>query len=334
MSLKLYRRPGGVIWHYRGTVAKRRLRGSTGTESKERAAQIIARLEDQSHKHSLFGPEAVLTFAQAALRYRAAGKSTRYLDKIEDFWKDTLVRDINPGLIRQSARTLYPGTSGATMNRHVIVPTQAIINFSAESELCPKIQVPRFPVERRVKKPIDMKWVEALASSSPPHLACLALFMLLTGARIGEALSLQWGDVNLTRRVALIRQTKVGKEREAHLPPSLIVALANIERIPGRTVFRYVDKASAWKAWRTAIARAGIEVLSFHCCRHGFATGLLQRGVDPVTVAKLGGWATPQHVFQTYGHARDDKTLTNLLEEHLSDTRDNHKAKKITRSIA
>jgi integrase len=56
-------------------------------------------------------------------------------------------------------------------------------------------------------------------------------------------------------------------------------------------------------------------VLPFHCCRHGFATTLLHKGLDPVTVAKLGGWRTPRHVLETYGHAQEDRTLTNLLSD-------------------
>jgi integrase len=65
---------------------------------------------------------------------------------------------------------------------------------------------------------------------------------------------------------------------------------------------------------------AGIDRLTFHSCRHGFATGLLHRGVDPVTVAKRGGWKTPAHVFATYGHAREDKKVTDLLFDTGSDT--------------
>ena len=40
MPLKVYKRGG--IWHYRGTVAGRRLRGSTGTASKEIAQRIAS----------------------------------------------------------------------------------------------------------------------------------------------------------------------------------------------------------------------------------------------------------------------------------------------------
>jgi hypothetical protein len=38
-----------------------------------------------------------------------------------------------------------------------------------------------------------------------------------------------------------------------------------------------------------------------------------------ITVAKLGGWKSAQHVFQTYGHASDDKTVTDRLFEAPND---------------
>jgi len=312
MPLKLYRR--GKIWHYRGTVAGRRLRGSTGCSSKDIAAQIAAGIETRAWKRRTDGPQAVLTFAQAALMYRAAGKSTRFLDPIEDFWKDTLVKDINAGAIRASATTLYPGTSGATRNRQVIVPTQAIINHAAESELCAKLSVKRFPVDHKIKTPATWQWIETFMRHSPPHLGALACFMFLTGARISEALALRWRDLDLQNRTALIRETKIGSERITHLPPPLLVALANVPPKPGcDTVFRYTAHCSADKSWRAAVKRAGLPPLSFHSCRHGFATALLHSGVDVVTIAKLGGWKTPQHVFQTYGHASDDLTITNRI---------------------
>src|SRR5882757_758525 len=105
MSLKLYRR--GANWHYRGTVAGRRLRGSCKTTNKAIAERQIAEIEIREWKCRHDGPQAILTFAQAALMYRAAGRPTRFLARIEDYWKDTLAKDINPGLIRAMAIELY-----------------------------------------------------------------------------------------------------------------------------------------------------------------------------------------------------------------------------------
>lgn len=315
MPLKLYRRDDGDIWHYRGTVAGRRLRGTTGTAKKEVAQRFIADLETRRWKGHFDGPEAVLTFAQAAILYRDAEKATRFLDKVEDYWKDKPVKSITGGAVRKGAIVTYPNASGATRNRQFIVPTVAIINHAASLDLCRHLKVDRFPVTKKEKEPATWEWVQAFMAVSTPHLGALAAFMFLTGARITEAINLRWADVDLTARRALIKQTKISEERNAHLPPALVAALANIpsNREPDVKVFGYSSRDTAKHPWFAACKRAKIKVLTFHSCRHGFATALLHRRIDPITVAKLGGWKSPQHVFQTYGHAMDDDTLADLI---------------------
>jgi integrase len=308
MPLKIYKR--GEVWHYRGTVAGRRLRGSTGASSKDIAQQIAAREESKAWKRDLHGPEAILTFADAAVLYRRAGKSTRYLEKIEDHFRDTLVKDIEPGTIRQAAIDLYPNAAAATRNRQVIVPAAAIINHAAEFKYCTHIRVKRFKVEKKEKTPVTWEWVETFAAGNKPHLGALAMFMYLTGARISEAVRVTWDDINLHQRTVLIRQSKVGAERIAHLPPPLWLALANLPR--DKRPFRYRQR-SITEVWSNACDRAGVKRLSPHACRHGFATGMLRAGYDVVTVAKHGGWQSVRHVLETYGHAIEDGTITERL---------------------
>ncbi len=166
---------------------------------------------------------------------------------------------------------------------------------------------------KREKEPASWPWVAAFMSSSSPHLGALACFMFLTGARISEALSLGWGDVDFTTRTALIRQTKVGSERRANLPPPLVTSLANIAGDRTGRVFKYAVRHNLKTQWEGAIQRAGIKRLTPHCCRHGFATSLLQAGVDVRTVAELGGWKTPALVLSTYSHAMRDPRLTDRL---------------------
>ena len=313
MPLTLYRR--GKVWHYRGTVAGRRLRGSCKTADKAIASRQIAEIETKQWKCGFDGPEAVLTFAQASIKYRAAGKQTRFLEKIEDYWKDALVQNITPGAIHDAALALYPRATAATRNRQAIVPMQAVINHAADSELCARIRVKRFKVETKSKIPATLEWVEAFRKACKrPQLGALAIFMFLTGARVSEALAVEWEDIDFKAKTVLIRQTKLGNERRAHLPQSLIVVLANLPRSnSGRGVFWYETRNHCLLTWRRAAKRARIAPLSMHSCRHGFATALLQRGIDPVTVAKLGGWKSVRHVFETYGHANDDTTLTDLI---------------------
>lgn len=315
MPLKLYVRDG--IYHYRGSVAGRRLRVSTKTAHKETAQRIAAEAEAREWKRDLDGPEAVLTFAQAAILYRKAGKPDRFLERIEDHWKDTPVRKINNGAVRKAALVLYPEASAATRNRQVIVPTQAIINHAASLDLCRSLKVVRYSVTKKEKQPATWEWVQQFMAVSSPHLGALACFMFLTGARITEALSLTWADVDLSTGRALVRQTKIGAERRPHLPPALVAALANIlsNRNPDDSVFGYSSRDTAKFPWRAACKRAKIASLSFHACRHGFATAMLHRRIDPITVAKLGGWKSPAHLFATYGHAMEDDTLSDLITD-------------------
>ena len=313
MPLKLYRR--GKVWHYRGTVAGRRISGSAGTADKAIAQRIAAEAEARQFRRHLDGPGADVTFAQAALAYRQAEKQTRFLPKIEDYWKDTRIREITTGAIQQSARMLYPNGKGATRNRQVIVPTQAIINFAAELGWCSKIGVKRFPVETKTKEAATLAWAQDFAAEASPHLGALCLFMFATGARIGEAVALTWQDIDLSDRKAVIRQTKIEDTRTAHLQAPVVAALASIggNRNPGELVFGYAGPGSVKKTWDNVIKRAGIVRLTPHCCRHGFATTMLRLGYDVKTVAKLGGWKDAATVLKTYAHALDDQTVTDAM---------------------
>ncbi len=315
MPLKLYQRNG--IWNYRGTIGpaerRSRLRGSCYTSDKDIAARQIAEIETNYWKGHFDSPAAILTFERAALMYLDAGRPSRFLDPIRKHFAGVLIKDISAGKIRQMAIDILPNCSGATRNRQGIVPAQAIINLAAESELCSPIKVKRFKTDSKIKTPVTLEWLEPFMREASPVIGTLALFMFLTGARISEALAVQWDDISLNGCTVLIKQSKVSSERISHLPTRLVAAIANLPRVSGRPVFVYRRRADISRAWYDPAKRAGIKRLSTHCCRHGFATGLLRKGVDVVTVAKLGGWKTPAQVLRTYGHAIDNNKLTDLL---------------------
>ena len=58
----------------------------------------------------------------------------------------------------------------------------------------------------------------------------IALFLFGTGARITEATSVRWADVDFKKCTVLIRKSKLRNERTAHIPNNLFVALANLPR--------------------------------------------------------------------------------------------------------
>lgn len=318
MPHEIYKR--GKIWHYRGSTPKGRFRGTTRTSDKTVAQRVAAQAEKREWDSHLDGPGAHVTFAQATTDYLDAGKPERFLLKLADHFKDTLMRDIGAGQIKAAALKLYPDAKGATRNRQVIAPMLAIINHAAELGWCIPVKVKRFPNDPKVKTPATRAWVEAFAAQADAdnlhHLAALCLFMFATAARSGEACRMVWDDVDLSARTAKLSGNKPTPwTRTAHLPPQIVAALANLggNRCPDDLVFGYAAPGSMKHTWDNVIARAGIDRLTPHCCRHGFATSMLHAGIDPVTIAKRGGWKDAAIVVRTYGHALEDTTVTDLL---------------------
>jgi integrase len=309
MPLTIYKR--GKVWHYRGSVAGHRLRGSCKTTDKAKAARKASAIEEREWKSDSDGPQAVLTFAQAAAMYEAAGKTMRFIAPIEDHFKDMLVKDIKPDMVQAMAMDLYGHCSGASRNRLAIIPTQAIINHAAQSGKCQRIRVKRFKTETREKTHATLEWVRAFAKEASPQLGALALFMLLTGARPSEALD---AEIDIPGGTALLHESKIGHERRAHMPAMLVAALANVPTVPGRPIFFYRRLDDLRPAWDRTVARAKIQRLTPHCCRHGFITGLLRKGIDVKTTAWLADM-TAEVLLHTYAHAIKDRTLTDVLTD-------------------
>src|SRR5882724_4335318 len=256
MSLKLYRRPGSKIWHYRGTVGpdgrRERLRGSTYTEDKVTAAREASDIEKRYWDGHHSGPGAILTFEQACIQFLADGKpfmvgAFDVIQAARDHFKKEkilVVSDITSAKIRTMADKLYGHCTGATKNRMAISPVQSVINHCAELELCSHIRVKRFPEQHREKDPATLRWVQDFGTEAKPHLAAYPLFMFLTGCRPSEGLAIDRDkDLDLQGAEATVRQTKQERDklvevtRSAHLPTMLVAALANLEPVPNRPLF-------------------------------------------------------------------------------------------------
>lgn len=317
MPVTLYKR--GSIWHYRGTVDGKRLRGSTATADRKIAERIAHEIEGRAWKRRLDGPESVTRFSDCVALYHADGKPTgRFVMRLLDYWRETPIQDITASAVRRSCKILYPEGSNATWVRQVIVPTMAIVNHYYEAtDSNTRLKVRRPEVVPNLRSAAPWMWVAAFQSTASPEMGALACFLFTTGARISEALSVHWTEVDFGARTVRVRQPKTGgNERLANMPMELVTALANLpgER-EGRIWKNWSSRKSVYKAWRATCERAGIPYLSPHCLRHGFATSLLHKGVDVRTVAHLGGWKDASTVLKTYAHAMKDPRITDRLTE-------------------
>ena len=129
----------------------------------------------------------------------------------------------------------------------------------------------------------------SLRQARNPWLRPLVRLLLETAARRGELLSVQWGDVDLGRRLMSIRQTKTGKPRTVPLSTRAVRALRVWQKMSGAPknsgpVFPVTPNAVKL-SWERARERAGIPDLRMHDLRHEATSRLFERGLDVAQVA-------------------------------------------------
>ena len=144
-----------------------------------------------------------------------------------------------------------------------------------------------------------------LLEESAAHLRPVLLVALNTGMRRGEILGLMWRQVDLESRVVRVERSKSGRVRHIPLNDVLVEVFTRLrsERGEAETVFPYRNVRTAFEA---ACRRAGIVGLRFHDLRHTFATRLIKRGVDIITVKELLGHSSVT-VTERYTHSFKDQ---------------------------
>lgn len=135
----------------------------------------------------------------------------------------------------------------------------------------------------------------ACKKSKYPRMYALVLTAMLTGARLGELLSLKWVDMDLDEGTAALGRTKNGDRRTLVLLPQVVEALrpfVSSDRhrfVFGAVATRYQTPASIDTAWDKAIARAAVKNFRFHDLRHCCASYLAQKGVPLNVIADVLG---------------------------------------------
>jgi integrase len=307
--LQLYLR--GKTWWVRGTVDGEPVRESTRHTDKKRAQSWAAKREWELDQASIYGPGSVFTFGAAVNLYIEGGGEQRFLLPLLEEMGHRLAKDIPPGDWVDLANRLYPDASSATKNRQVITPVTAVYRHAAKRGKCSPILIERFEVKRILKrKTATWEWVEKFTGTAKPKLVALALFLATTAARIGDALSLEWGDVDLDAGTALLRDTKNGEDRLVTLLPLVREALKGLPRRVGeKRVFIFYDRSDVLRQIKTACKKAGIEYIPTHGIgRRLFATTMNADGVDAKTASTAGGWKTVRMYQEIYAQHGDEKS--------------------------
>ena len=342
MSLRLKKRTGSPYWWISGTVSGCNIRESTGTERRDLAEIKRAARENDIYRGQVHGPLAVRhTFAAVSLSYLEHGgphsESTRARvgRLLEHIGASLAADDVDQARIDKACSAfLRPGSAPATRLREVISPARAILTHGSKRRLC---MVPVFDAGK--PSPSRTEWmtpteVDAMIAAAIPHIKPLLAFMAATGARVSEALSLDWRDVNLGHRRAVLRDTKNGKDRQVDLCPRAVAALESIMGSKRRLkpaepcsrvghVFRTKvgepykvydealgedSKAEAGggqikKAWASARKKAGLDwkPVTPHSLRHTWASWHYAMNRDLLLLRFEGDWSSVKLV-ERYAH--------------------------------
>ncbi len=165
----------------------------------------------------------------------------------------------------------------------------------------PVAMIPFGKRPRRLPTVLAPAEVDALLTCTPnlKHRTFLIL-LYAAGLRLAEAASLQIPDID-SQRMQLRIVGKGNKQRLVPISPRLLTELRTYWKqyrppqylFPGKTPDRPYAATSIQKAIKVAARQAKIaKTVTPHVLRHSYATGLLEAGVDLLTISRLLGHAS------------------------------------------
>lgn len=166
----------------------------------------------------------------------------------------------------------------------------------------PVTMVPFGKRPRRLPTVLSVEEVDELLQCTP-NLKQRTFLMTLyaAGLRLAEASALRIPDIDSRRMQLNVASGKGSKQRLVPLSPRLLEALRQYWReyrpndylFPGTTPDRPYAGTSIQKAIKVSAGKAGIKKhVTPHVLRHSYATGLLEAGVDLLTISQLLGHAS------------------------------------------
>ncbi len=316
MPLKVVRRKDTGTLQISGIVAGRRIRKGPASADLKLAKEEAAKLEAEILRTAWHGERrGARSFAEAVEAYldsapRSSSTQQRLLRLMQAIGNASLA-EINQEAVLRARATLGAETA-STLKRGIITPLRAVVLHAHRLGWCdaPYFEIPREPRGRtRYLLPAE---AERLLAEAAPHIRLLATFLLCTGARMSEALELEWRDVDLLGRRAIFWRTKNGSRRVAALTPRAVAALAAAGDKTG-AVFRtnhgraFADRlrqggGQIKTAWRGALDRAKLDPeLTPHDLRHCWATWHYAVYKDLLLLKQEGGWSSVSLV-ERYAH--------------------------------
>jgi integrase len=311
----VYQRQSDGRWVASVRLANRKRVVRYATTERE-ARQHLKLLLGQQHTGALTTPSR-MTFQQWSERWMELVSARCRPSTVEDYEYGLRPLLDRFGLVRldrltpvllvhaiadMQRRGLGPGRVASSYNVLNICLRQAVKLDVLASNPLDRVDRPRgAPKERRFWTAEECQRFIEVAEASRHHYAPLLLFLLSTGMRRGEALGLNWADIDrrtvtarVERSLVFVRnepriqdvKTRAGR-RTVALPALAVCALGRVPQAIDESspIFRSSTGGVPFpmrmiEALRSLCRRAEVPVISVHGLRHVHAALLVRQGVD------------------------------------------------------
>jgi integrase len=167
------------------------------------------------------------------------------------------VSEITPQTSQEFARKRREqGVGNAIINRGLAC-LRRMLRIAYEDSRIPRVPKIHFLKEPPARKGfLELEKFDELVNLLPTHLKPLIIFLYYCGVRGGEALQIEWHQVDLDRRLITLteEQAKTDEERIVPLPSQLVMLLRAMEPKMGK-VF---DSTNLRNEWQIACAACGL----------------------------------------------------------------------------
>lgn len=218
---------------------------------------------------------------------------------LDYFGLNTPYRDITTNQIDAFISTMQDkGNGDGTVNRKLAAISK-LLRFAHS-----RGWIEKMPLIDRKSEPLNrLRWVSEAEEAEIQQrfsdmgfhdLANLSLFLVDTGARVGEALKLEWRDIDVQHKVVRFWDTKNGQARSIPVTTRVMDMLNEINALGlgGKGPFSEIKQTTfnhKWVIMRKAMGLEADDQFVPHALRHTCASRLVQRGVSILTVKEWLG---------------------------------------------
>lgn len=322
--MAIYRR-GRVFWIDYYDQNHMRVQESSHSAMRRDADALLA-LRKSEILRGVFRRPVKITLGEFAVRYMEHAKANKrswlrdeqMLKQLKEFFgigrqlAEITAADIEGYKLHRRAEV-----SGSTVNRELALLKRMFnlaITWDLFLNLNPVRKVKFFREINLGLRVVSLEEEEKLLRNAAPYVQDIIRFALNTGLRIGEIFGLRWPDVDLEKNLLNVFAPKTQKTRVVPINGQARKVL-EYWALGKRSEFVFYNPETGkpfvdLKAgFALACEKAGVEGVTWHTLRHTFASRLVNRGVDIVTVQQLLGHSSIT-VTMRYTHTNLDSKRT------------------------